>query len=87
MKRCKNAKVNWAIFSDKYGIWLSDTEHTWYERDPNKVTDEEFNMLIENFNSKLKNFDEIWFYYNPGVSILFTRNCWQVCRLSVGNSV
>jgi hypothetical protein len=26
MKRCKNAKVNWAIFSDKYGIWFSDTE-------------------------------------------------------------
>jgi hypothetical protein len=66
MKRCKNAKVNWAIFSDKYGIWFSDTEHTWYERDPNKVTDEEFNMLIENFNSKLKSFDKIWFYYKPG---------------------
>jgi hypothetical protein len=66
IKRCKNGKVNWAIFSDKHGIWFSDTEHTWYEKDPNKVTDEEFDILMEDFNSKLKGFDEIWFYYNPG---------------------
>lgn len=66
MNKCKNAKANWAIFSDKYGIWFSDTLHTWYEKDPNKVTDEEFNALVQDFNSKSKEFDEIWFYYNPG---------------------
>jgi hypothetical protein len=66
MNRCKNTKANWAIFSDKYGIWFSDTMHAWYEKDPNKVTDEEFNVLVQGFNSKLKEFDEIWFYYNPG---------------------
>ena len=66
IRKCKNVKANWAIFSDKYGIWFSDTIHTWYEKDPNKVTDEEFNILLQDFNSKLKEFDEIWFYYNPG---------------------
>lgn len=66
MNKCKNAKANWAIFSDKYGIWFSDIEHKWYEKDPNKVTDEEFNVLVQDFNTKLKDFDEIWFYYNPG---------------------
>jgi hypothetical protein len=45
MNRCTNAKANWAIFSDKYGIWFSATLHTWYEKDPNKVTDEEFDIL------------------------------------------
>jgi hypothetical protein len=54
MKRCKNAKANWAIFSDKYGVWFSDTVHAWYEKDPNKVADEEFNILVQDFNSKLK---------------------------------
>lgn len=66
MNKCKIVKANWAIFSDKYGIWLSDTVHTWYEKDPNKVTNEEFNTLVHDFNSKLKGYDEIWFYYNPG---------------------
>lgn len=66
MNKCKNAKASWAIFSDLYGIWFSNIEHTWYEKDPNKVTDEEFNSLVQDFNSKLKDFDEIWFYYNPG---------------------
>lgn len=66
MNRCKNVRANWAIFSDNYGVWFSDTVHPWYEKSPNKVTDEEFNALVQDFNSKLKEFDEIWFYYNPG---------------------
>lgn len=24
MNKCKNAKANWAIFSDMYGIWFSN---------------------------------------------------------------
>ena len=58
MNRC-NTKAKWAVFSDKYGIWFSDTVHAWYEKDPNKITDEEFNVLLQDFNSKLKDFDEI----------------------------
>jgi hypothetical protein len=37
-----------------------------YEKSPNSVTEEEFNKLVDDFNRKLKDFDEIWFFYNPG---------------------
>jgi len=59
------SKVNWAIFSDKYGIWFSDKRHAWYEKNPSKVSLEELKTLVEDFNEKLKDFDEIWFYHNP----------------------
>jgi hypothetical protein len=39
INECKNKGVSWAIFSDKYGIWFSDSFHEWYEKDPNKVTE------------------------------------------------
>jgi hypothetical protein len=58
--------VKWAIFSDKYGVWFSDNLHEWYEKDPNKVTEAEFNQLVNEFNKSLGQFDEIWFYHNPG---------------------
>lgn len=66
MKKCKEKNVDWAIFSDLYGIWFPQIRHEWYEKNPNKVTEQEFKNLINNFNQKLKNYDEIWFYYNPG---------------------
>jgi len=66
MKRCKDKNVDWAIFSDKYGIWFPHEKHGWYEKDPNTVTREEFNSLIEDFENKLENYDEIYFYHNPG---------------------
>lgn len=56
----------WAIFSDLYGVWFPHAEHEWYEKDPNTVTEEEFKRLLEDFDEKLVNYDEIWFYYNPG---------------------
>jgi hypothetical protein len=36
IKECKNKEVNWAIFSDKYGVWFSDIKHEWYEKIPTK---------------------------------------------------
>jgi hypothetical protein len=66
MQKCKTTGVNWAIFSDKYGIWKFTEKHSWYEKNPNKVSNEEFETLIKNFDESLKNYDEIWFYYNPG---------------------
>ena len=66
MRRCIENKVYWAIFSDKYGIWFSNERNTWYEKSPDKVTKEEFKDLVDDFNEKLKDFDEIWFYHNPG---------------------
>ena len=63
---CKNKGVNWAIFSDKYGVWFSDVLHEWYEKNPNKVTEEEFSQLVSEFDRSLSQFDEIYFYHNPG---------------------
>lgn len=66
MRRCSEQKVNWAIFSDSYGVWFPDVEHEWYEKSPDTVTEQEFKVLINDFDTKLKQYDEIWFYYNPG---------------------
>ena len=66
MSRCKEKHVNWAIFSDKYGVWFPEEKHEWYEKDPDTVSEQEFMQLIKNFNERLAKFDEIWFYYNPG---------------------
>ena len=66
MSRCKNKNVNWAIFSDKYGVWFPNEKHGWYEKNPNAVTQEEFNSLVEDFENKLWEYDEIYFYHNPG---------------------
>jgi len=66
MDRCKEKQVNWAIFSDLYGVWFPDVEHEWYEKDPDTVTEEEFENLLDDFDDKLQKYDEIWFYYNPG---------------------
>ena len=66
MKSCMKNDVEWAIFSDNYGIWLSKERNSWYEKSPDSVTDKEFGKLQANFNTRLKDFDEIWFYYNPG---------------------
>lgn len=66
MKRCKDKKVNWAIFSDLYGVWFPDVEYEWYEKDPGEVTEDEFRKLLSDFDEKLKDYGEIWFYHNPG---------------------
>ena len=37
-----------------------------YEKDPDKVTELQFSNLVKDFDQKLKDYDEIWFYYNLG---------------------
>ena len=66
MKKCSSAGVNWAIFSDKYGIWQSHERHAWYEKNPKRVSIKEFKILLKDFDKSLGKYDEIWFYYNPG---------------------
>ena len=66
MKRCQRVGVEWAIFSDKYGIWYPSQRHEWYEKDPGNIPPEEFERLLRNFDKSLSKFDEIWFYRNPG---------------------
>ena len=66
MNRCKEKKVQWAIFSDKHGIWFPHEKHEWYEKNPNTVSEQEFKILVRDFEEKLGNYDEIYFYHNPG---------------------
>jgi len=66
MNRCKEKMVKWAIFSDLHGVWLPNVEYEWYEKDPHTVTEGEFFGLVKDFEEKLEDHDEIYFYYNPG---------------------
>ena len=66
MTKCKERGVRWAMFSDKYGVWFPEEKHEWYEKDPNTVSEQEFKNLVRNFEEKLGNYDQVWFYYNPG---------------------
>ena len=66
INKCKKRKVKWAIFSDLYGVWLPNVKHEWYEKNPNTVTEYEFKKLLKDFEQKLRNYDKIYFYHNPG---------------------
>jgi len=66
ISRCKEKKLHWAIFSDKYGVWFPHEEHEWYEKAPATVTEQEFKNLVRDFEEKIGNYDEIYFYHNPG---------------------
>jgi len=66
IKECKERRVEWAIFSDKYGVWFPHTKQAWYEKSPDSVTEQEFKKLLEDFDQKLAPYSEIWFYHNPG---------------------
>lgn len=66
VNQCRSVGVRWAIFSDHYGVWFSDEEREWYGDDvgdPNRVTDEKYRMLVQDFDSKLASFEKILFYY------------------------
>lgn len=62
METCKQKNVKWAIFSDLYGIWFPEDKHTWYEKSPNDVIEPEFKALLTDFDDKVQEFDEIYFY-------------------------
>ena len=65
MRRCIEIGVNWAIFSDLYGVWFPSERHEWYNKPPGRVTEQEIIELLSDFNQQLSNYDEIWFYYHP----------------------
>jgi len=66
MDRCKDERVDWAVLSDEYGVWFPGVRHKWYDTPPGKVTEEEFTALVEDFERKLLDYGEVWFYHNPG---------------------
>jgi hypothetical protein len=66
IQKCKEEEVNWAIFSDKHGVWFPDEKHEWYDKNPDFITGEEFERLRKNFDDRLQEYDKILFYHNPG---------------------
>lgn len=65
MERCKTMGVNWAILSDRYGIYLPNEHREYYEKHPDTVTPEEELQILHDFEHQLENYDEIWFYVRP----------------------
>ena len=73
MNKCKEMGVNWAILSDEYGIWFPHIKNKYYEKDPDtivkrgKIVDaHKFWELVSDFDRKLRDYDEIQFYRQPG---------------------
>jgi hypothetical protein len=65
MTAAKAHHADWAILSDLYGIWFPNILHEWYEKPPDSVTEDEFKKLVADFDRNLREYEEIWFYYNP----------------------
>jgi hypothetical protein len=65
MRRCKANGVHWAIFSDRYGVCFPREKHPWYEKPPSEVSKAEYIALLHNFETRLRKYPEIWFYYHP----------------------
>ena len=65
MQECRERRVEWAIFSDKLGVWFPKERHRFYEKDLSRVLRNDFTVLLQSFGTRLRPFDEIRFYYNP----------------------
>ena len=62
IEKCKDEDVNWAIFSDNYGVYFPFDRHEWYDKPPSSVSDEEFDELVNSFENRLADFDRVIFY-------------------------
>ena len=63
VRKCKHAEVEWAIFSDKYGVVFPWEKIEWYDKPPGTVSEKEFQKLLRNFVSRLSAYEEVWFYH------------------------
>ena len=66
MNHCNDVGVEWAIFSDKYGFVFPNDQIQWYEKHPNTVTHSEKEKLFDDAFDVLRQYDRVYFYYNPG---------------------
>lgn len=65
VQRCQSKGAAWAILSDRYGVWLPDIPHEWYEKHPATVTQQESQQIVEQFDRTLEPYDEIYFFVRP----------------------
>jgi len=63
---CRGKGLEWAIFSDHYGVVFPGERIRWYSKPPDSVTREEFQRLLENFISRLSGYDRIYFHHREG---------------------
>ena len=66
MRKCTEARVEWAIFSDRYAFVFPDDRIAWYEKHPRTLTYVEKRRLFDGAFKVLEGYDEAYFYYNPG---------------------
>jgi hypothetical protein len=74
MQTCAQKGVDWAILSDNYGIFFPAEKHVYYEKPPATVTSGEEAAIIAQFNDRLKDYDEIWFFVRPATFHPFYEN-------------
>jgi hypothetical protein len=65
MQRCLDKGVAWAILSDRYGVWLPNVQHEWYEKHPATVTEQESRQIVAQFDLTLQAYEEIYFFVRP----------------------
>jgi hypothetical protein len=65
MTKCKEKGVIWGVFSDLYGVFEANERQVWYEKHPDTVVQQEEDNIIQDFDRKLSDYDEIWFYIRP----------------------
>ncbi|MBW4695111.1 MAG: hypothetical protein KME27_25455 [Lyngbya sp. HA4199-MV5] len=82
MQRCQNKGVAWAILSDRYGVWLPNITHEWYEKHPSTVTEEEFRQLVAQCDRTLQAYDEIYFFVRPATFHPFYQKVLTTIRLA-----
>ena len=66
MRKCNEAEVEWAIFSDKYAFVFPDNRIAWYEKPPSTLTYTEKKKLFNDAFETLKAYNIAYFYYNSG---------------------
>jgi len=66
MRKCTEAGVEWAIFSDNYAFVFPDDRIEWYDKPPRTLTYTEKKKLFNDAFETLKAYDLACFYYNPG---------------------
>ena len=83
MERCQQKNVRWAILSDLYGIYQSDDCRVWYEKHPDTVTPQEEEIIIQDCDSKLEGYDEIYFSLGRNLFIHFMKRSCKEQRLLI----
>ena len=66
MRRCLEAGMKWAIFSDRHAFVFPSNRIAWYEKHPSTLTQAEKRKLFDDAFEVLKDYDLAYFYYNPG---------------------